>query len=104
MRQFLKQSQIRFIVFLIALTILLVLGNFFAIDQAKIDSFFKTIPLGFSSLAFIIFYIIGTFFLWYLKDPLKLIGAVIFGAYISTILIYIAEIVNAFIFFVCLEK
>ena len=36
---------------------------------------------------------------WYLKDPLKVVGAIVLGAYLSTLLIYIAEIINACIFF-----
>jgi len=77
----------------------IILANTLSIDSGKIDNFFKQIPLGLSGLVFVLLYIVGTFFLWHLKSPLKIVGAVVFGAYLSTLLIYLGEIINAYIFF-----
>lgn len=78
----------------------LVLGNIFSIDRSAIDRFFAHIPVGFSMPVFILLYIAANFFIfWDIKDILKIVAAVIYGAYISTALIYCAEIVNAIIFF-----
>ncbi len=90
---------IRFLIFIGLILLFIFGGKLFAVDAEKIDTFLKKIPLLYSALAFVLLYVIGTFFIWYLKDPLKIVGAVIFGAYISTLLIYIAEIINAYIFF-----
>lgn len=94
-----KKEHIKFILFLAIIALIVVLGQFFAIDASKIESFFKTIPLVYSIPAFVFLYIGGTFLIWYLKDPLKIIGAVLFGAYLSTLLIYVSEIINSLIFF-----
>jgi uncharacterized membrane protein YdjX (TVP38/TMEM64 family) len=85
---------------LVVLAILLIsLGQFFSVGQDEVSNFFKQFSLPWASVLFILFYIGGTFFLWYLKDPLKIIGALLFGPYLSTFFIYLAEIVNAYIFF-----
>jgi len=95
----LTKNHLRFVLLLAFIGLSIVLANIFSIDAEKIDAFFEQIPMAYSGFIFVILYIVGTFFLWHLKDPLKIVGAVIFGAYISTLLIYIAEIVNAYIFF-----
>ncbi|MFO8052362.1 MAG: VTT domain-containing protein [Candidatus Omnitrophota bacterium] len=94
-----NKPTIRFLL-LVALIILLIsLGQFFSIGQKEVSSFFQQFCLPWASVLFIFLYIVGTFFIWYLKDPLKIIGALLFGAYLSTFFIYLAEIVNAYIFF-----
>lgn len=89
----------RFFIFIILIVLIILSGKLFSPSQEDIEEKIKSIPLFPASLLFVFLYIIGTFFIWYLKDPLKLIGAIAFGAYLSTFLIYISEIVNAFIFF-----
>jgi uncharacterized membrane protein YdjX (TVP38/TMEM64 family) len=75
------------------------MGKRFSVSTESINRFLEKIPLLYASLIFILLYVIGTFFIWYLKDPLKIIGAVIFGSYLSTFLIYLSEIINSYIFF-----
>jgi len=94
-----NNTRVRFLVFIALIVGSIALGQYFSIDQAKINQFLEGIPIGYASLIFIFLYVVGTFLLWYLKDPLKVIGAILFGAYLSTLLIYIAEIINAYIFF-----
>lgn len=89
----------KFRLFLVLLVFLTIFGLFLKIDKSAVESFFSQISFFYASVLFIFLYIIGTFFIWYLKDPLKVIGAFLFGAYFSTLFIYIAEIVNACIFF-----
>jgi len=99
MKKKFDNTTLRFLFLIAFLVIIVVISNTFSVNPEKIKSFLKHIPVLYSSLAFVFLYVIGTFFIWYLKDLLKIVGAVIFGAYISTILIYISEIINAFIFF-----
>lgn len=99
MKNIFYNPSFRFIILVVLIVSFIYLGKVFSIDDSKIDDFLKKIPLSYSCFAFIILYVAGTFFIWYLKDPLKIIGAIIFGAYVSTFLIYIAEIINVFIFF-----
>jgi len=90
---------VRFIIFILIIIGLFLVGKYFAVDEAKINEFLEKIPYTWASAVFVFLYVAGTFIIWYLKDPLKIVGAIIFGAYLSTLLIYIAEIFNAYIFF-----
>lgn len=82
------------------LAIIIILGNFFSGNLEKINAFLKKTPLIYSSVVFIILYVLANFVIfWDVKDLLKPVAAVIFGAYLSTLFIYIAEIINAFLFF-----
>ncbi|RKY35104.1 MAG: hypothetical protein DRP69_02730 [Candidatus Duberdicusella sinuisediminis] len=90
---------LRFIYFILLITGLFILSSTFSIQPQTIDKFLRGTPLFYSCILFVFLYVVGTFFIWYLKDPLKIIGAVLFGAYLSTLLIYIAEIINAVVFF-----
>jgi len=89
----------RFLILIAFISISLLVGSYLSIDAQLIEDYLSKIPLGISSVIFVILYVVGTFIIWYLKDPLKIVGAIIFGAYLSTFLIYLSEIVNAYIFF-----
>jgi uncharacterized membrane protein YdjX (TVP38/TMEM64 family) len=99
MRLLFAKPHVRFALLLLFIIAFLFLGRLVPIDKEAIDSFLKRVPLVYSSMAFTFLYVVGTFVVWYLKDPLKVVGAIVFGAYLSTLLIFIAEIVNACIFF-----
>jgi uncharacterized membrane protein YdjX (TVP38/TMEM64 family) len=90
---------IRFLLLVILIFLFIKLNKAFSINLEKIDNFLIDTPLIYSSIIFIFLYVVGTSFILYLKDPLKLVGAIIFGAYLSTLLIYISEIINSYIFF-----
>ncbi|MDD5069178.1 MAG: VTT domain-containing protein [Candidatus Omnitrophica bacterium] len=94
-----SKPTIRFILFVAVFVGLVFIGKIFSVDTQNLYSYLDNIPKLYSSLFFLFFYVVGTFFIWYLKDPLKIIGALCFGAYLSTGLIYLAEIINASIFF-----
>lgn len=90
----------RLIFFAVLLALFLFLGNFYSRHTAAIEAFFSRVPLVYSSCAFVVLYVAANFFIfWDIKDVLKIIAAVIFGVYISTGLIFIAEVINAAIFF-----
>jgi len=99
MKNFFGSSRIRFFVFVGTLLVFIIAGKLFNIDAQKIDDFLENISFWQSAGAFVLLYVAGTFLVWHLKDPLKIVGALLFGAYVSTGLIYLAEIVNAYIFF-----
>jgi uncharacterized membrane protein YdjX (TVP38/TMEM64 family) len=99
MRLLLAKPHIRFLLLLLFIVAFIFLGRLVPVDKEAIDAFLKRIPLVHSSMAFVFLYVVGTFVVWYLKDPLKIVGAIVFGAYLSTLLIFIAEIINACIFF-----
>jgi len=99
MKLFLGKPNIRFAILLLFILLSILLGRLISINQEGIDHFLKRIPFAYSFVAFVLLYVGGTFFIWYLKDPLKVVGAIFFGAYWSTFFIYIAEMINAWLFF-----
>lgn len=99
MRLLFTEPRVRFALLLLFVIAFVILGSLVPVDKETINAFLKRVPLVYASVAFTFLYVFGTFVVWYLKDPLKVVGAIVLGAYLSTLLIYIAEIINACIFF-----
>ncbi|MDD4954609.1 MAG: VTT domain-containing protein [Candidatus Omnitrophica bacterium] len=100
MKKFLSKGYVRLAIFVILIAILVLIGRYFSIDREKMDAYFKSIPPLYSSLIFIALYVASNFFVT--GDPkeiLKLVSVFVFGVYLSTLLIYLAEIINATLFF-----
>jgi uncharacterized membrane protein YdjX (TVP38/TMEM64 family) len=85
---------------LVAILLALILtGMLFHFDDKVWVDFFRRIPFPIAGALFIVAYIGVTFFVWFAKDLFKIVGAVVFGPYWSTLFIWLAELVNAAIFF-----
>jgi len=88
-----------------ALALLLVLGLIWYygrqahFDRVTAESFLKSFPKTYGGLIFIPLYVILTFFIWFSKDILRFTSAILFGSVLSTVLIWIAETINAAILF-----
>lgn len=67
--------------------------------ENKLKEYINAIPPIYSWIIFIGLYVLGGVVIWYLKDILKLVGAIAYGVYISTLLIYISEIIDCIILF-----
>lgn len=93
------QDRVKFLIFVAALALFWILSRHFRIEPGSAESFFRKIPLLYSGAIFIILYVIVTFFIWFSKDVFRVVAAILFGPYISTIYVFIAEILNAFILF-----
>ena len=93
------KNKISFLVLIIAILLLGFLGRYFHIDSDKIQEFLGKFPVLYAGVIFVVLYVVVTFFIWLSKDIFKLVCAVLFGAYISTLFIWIAEIINAYILF-----
>jgi uncharacterized membrane protein YdjX (TVP38/TMEM64 family) len=78
---------------------LLLAGSFFHFDDTRWTEFFGKISFPVAGVLFVAAYIGITFFVWFAKDLLRIAGAVAFGPFWSTLFIWIAELVNAAIFF-----
>jgi uncharacterized membrane protein YdjX (TVP38/TMEM64 family) len=61
--------------------------------------YFQRVSLPLAGTVFVAAYIGITFFIWFAKDVFRVVGAVVFGPYWSTLFIWIGELVNAAIFF-----
>lgn len=62
------------------------------------------IPLVYRGIAYVILYVVITFFLFFSKDIFWIVGALYFGALFSTVLVSAAEILNCFILFFLSRK
>ena len=92
-------DRIKFLIFIIAIVLLWYLGLASHIDAQGIENYFKRFPLIYSGILYIVLYVIVTFFIWLSKDVFRFAAAIVFGAYWSTLFIWIAETANAVILF-----
>lgn len=93
------KSEIGFLVLVATLFLLWYLGRFFNLDTQYLQGALARFPLSLRGLTFIILYVAVTFFVFFSKDFFWLAGALLFGALTSTLLIFISELINAFILF-----
>ena len=93
------KNKIKFLVLIIAILSLWFLGRYFHIDSENIQKSLGKFPIFYAGIIFVILYCLVTFFIWLSKDVFRFVAAVSFGAYISTLLIWLAETVNAFVLF-----
>jgi uncharacterized membrane protein YdjX (TVP38/TMEM64 family) len=93
----------KFLKFLLFLSIFLVcwyLGRVFQFDVAYYQAILSRYPLALSGLIFVVLYVATTTFMWFgPKDVLRISSAILFGAYISTVFVWVGEMVNAVIMF-----
>lgn len=93
------KSGLKFVVLIIALLLIWYLGKALRIDTEGLQDYLRRFPVAFGAIIFITLYVVVTFFLWLSKDIFKLASALIFGAGLSTLFIWLAEIINACILF-----
>ncbi|MDP8260449.1 MAG: VTT domain-containing protein [Candidatus Gygaella obscura] len=95
-----KNKRLISIVVLVFLVFVILFSSIYLdIDKTKIDNFLSSYPGYLQWVLFVFLYSVVAYFIWVIKDPLKIIAAVIFGVYISSLLIWIAEIINCFLLF-----
>lgn len=88
-----------FIALIAILFLTWVLGRYFRVDIYHLKSLLLKLPLFYSGIVFVLFYVVITFFVWFSKDIFKVAAALLFGAYLSTLLVFAAEMINAAILF-----
>ncbi len=93
------KSAIKFLLLIAILALSWMLGRHYSFDIDHFRELLLRFPLVWSGLIFVFLYVAVTFFAWFSKDLFKLLGAVVFGAYLSSLFIWIAEIFNATILF-----
>lgn len=94
-----SRDKVKFLIFIATLVLFWLLGWYFHIEPDNLETFFRKIPVLYSAVIFILSYVVVTFFIWLSKDVFRVVAAILFGAYISTIFVFIAEILNAFVLF-----
>lgn len=94
-----EKHEIEFLILVLVIASLWFFGRFLHIDTQAIEKNLMAFPFVYSSILYIVLYVIITFFIFFSKDVFWLMGAVLFGAALSTLFICIAEVINAFILF-----
>ena len=90
----------QFLLLILVVGLFLVLGKFFHFDQMACRTFFQQFPLGLSGVVFIVAYVVVTFFIWIgPKDIFRIVAALIYGPFWSTVFVYVAEMINVVVLF-----
>ena len=90
----------RFIVFILLLAVLIWAGRHLALDEAHIRDILTRFPLAVSFLIYVTLYVGLTLLIWVgPKDIFRILGAILFGPYLSTLFVLVAELINAFVLF-----
>jgi len=92
-------GKIKFLLFVIAVALFWYLGRFFNIDPQRFRCALGQFPPLYSGALFVLLYVVVTFFIWFSKDIFRLAAALLFGPYLSTLLVFTAESLNAVILF-----
>ena len=104
-KNFFSNPAFRFSLFIAFLVGLWFLGQAFHIDIDRIRAWLARYPLWLSGSLFVALYVGITTFLWFgTIDFFRTTSAILFGPFISTLLVYIAEVCNASILFMISRK
>jgi len=105
MKKFFSNPTIRFLLLIAFLAGLWFLGRAFHIDIDQVHAWLARYPLWLSGFLFIAIYVGVTTFLWFgTIDFFRIMAALLFGPYVSAVLVYIGEIFNASILFMISRK
>ncbi len=95
-----KRATLQFVLLVLLVVVFLNIGRFFHLDEEWYRSLLTGTPLVLSGVIFVVLYVVVTSLVWLgPKDFFRISSAIIYGPYISTLFVYIAEVINAFIFF-----
>lgn len=100
-----NKTVFKFVLFIGLAVLFLSLGKVFHLDEQRYRIFLTETPLWVSGTVFVILYVVVTSLVWLgPKDFFRMTSAIIYGAYVSTVLVYIGEIINAAIFFMLARR
>jgi len=94
-----RGDRAKFLLLVIFMSLIWFLGRHFNLSAEKFQEGLEKFPVFYSGAIFIILYVFFTFFIWLSKDVFRFSAAFLFGAYLSTLFVLVAEIINAFVLF-----
>ncbi len=95
-----NKKVLKFIFFLIIFAACWYSGRIFKVDVTSIQNLLSGYPLALSGSIFVILYVGTTTFIWFgPKDVLRIASAILFGALVSTLFVWIGEMINAAVMF-----
>lgn len=93
------KSRVEFLALILLFILLYYLGRNLSFRPETVRMLLGDVPLLVSCLLYVVLYVIVTFFVFFSKDVFWIAGALIFGPYLSALLVWLAEIINAFVLF-----
>jgi len=99
MRDIQRANIFKFVVFIGIIALLWLIGKTLPLDKDTIKNSLTRFPLVLSCAIFVFSYVFVTFFIWFSKDIFRFVSAILYGPYISTLLVFVSEAINAFILF-----
>ena len=79
--------------------LIIILGRYFKVNPDDLRRMFMGGSLLRAAVTYIFMYVAVTFFIWLSKDIFRFVAAIIFGPFLSTILVFLAETINAAVLF-----
>jgi uncharacterized membrane protein YdjX (TVP38/TMEM64 family) len=97
--EFRHTGKARFLALILFLLIIAIVNHYLKLDLQEVRAFLERLSLCKAVFIFALIYVLGTILLPLSKDILKIIGAICLGAVLSSLSIWIAEIINAVLLF-----
>ena len=94
-----SEPRIQFTLLALVLVILIGVGFLFDFEETAWVAYFQQLPLPLAGIIFIGAYVGLTSVAWLAKDLLRVVAALVFGPYWSTLFIWIGELANSVVFF-----
>jgi len=94
-----SEAVIRGTIIVIFFLLIIILGRYFKVDPDNLRKMFMGGSVLRAAIIYIFMYVVVTFFIWLSKDIFRFVAAIIFGLFLSTILVFLAETINAAILF-----
>lgn len=94
-----SDALLRGIIILLFFLVIIALGRYFKVDPDNLKQLFMGGSIIRMAITYIFMYVAVTFFIWLSKDIFRFVAAVIFGPFVSTILVLLAETINALLLF-----
>jgi len=95
-----RNKACKFTLFLAILVACWYFGRIFKVDVPYYQDLLSNYPVVISGIIFVLLYVGTTTFIWFgPKDVLRISSAIFFGAFVSTVFVWIGEMINAGIMF-----
>ena len=100
-----QNKTFQFCILIALLFVFIFVGRYFNFDVERCREVLSKFPIVLSGLIFVVAYVVTTTFIWMgPKDVFRVVGAILFGAYVSTVFVWIGEMFNATILFFLSRK
>ena len=98
-KQSISNRVIRTVVIILFFLLIIILGKYYKVNPDDLRQLLTRGSVLRVSAIFVFLYVTVTFFIWLSKDVFRFIAAVVFGPLLSTLLVFLAETINAAILF-----